>query len=143
RLGRQKAQRAGVGDVLLLDEGDALRLGLFLLLVLPLCERGARDGDDQQCGKAERQSWPSGKDIGEGKHRGRSCRSLSPPWRADRETCTNDSAQTMTEPAMTEALRRKLINAGRVLAMEDQGDYVAGHVTVRLPDDKSRFLMKP
>ena len=44
---------------------------------------------------------------------------------------------------MTEALRRKLTNAGRVLAMEDQGDYVAGHVTVRLPDDKSRFLMKP
>ena len=44
---------------------------------------------------------------------------------------------------MTEALRRKLTNAGRVLAMEDQGDIVAGHVTVRLPDDKSRFLMKP
>ena len=44
---------------------------------------------------------------------------------------------------MTEALRRKLTNAGRVLAMEDQGDYVAGHVTVRLDDDKSRFLMKP
>jgi L-fuculose-phosphate aldolase len=44
---------------------------------------------------------------------------------------------------MTEALRRKLTNAGRVLAMEDQGDYVAGHVTVRLPDDPGRFLMKP
>jgi L-ribulose-5-phosphate 4-epimerase len=44
---------------------------------------------------------------------------------------------------MTEALRRKLTNAGRVLAMEDQGDYVAGHVTIRLPDDKNRFLMKP
>ena len=44
---------------------------------------------------------------------------------------------------MTEALRRKLTNAGRVLAMQDQGDFVAGHVTVRLDDDKSRFLMKP
>ena len=44
---------------------------------------------------------------------------------------------------MTEALRRKLTNAGRVLAMQDQGDFVAGHVTVRLPDDQSRFLMKP
>lgn len=44
---------------------------------------------------------------------------------------------------MTEALRRKLTNAGRVLALEDQGDYVAGHVTARLPDDKNRFLMKP
>ena len=36
---------------------------------------------------------------------------------------------------MTEALRRKLTNAGRVLASQDQGDFVAGHVTVRLPDD--------
>ena len=44
---------------------------------------------------------------------------------------------------MTEALRRKLTNAGRVLAMEDQGDFVAGHVTVRLPDDPNHFLMKP
>ena len=44
---------------------------------------------------------------------------------------------------MTEALRRKLTNAGRVLASQDQGDFVAGHVTVRLPDNPERFLMKP
>src|SRR5438046_7447380 len=44
---------------------------------------------------------------------------------------------------MTEALRRKLTNAGRVLASQDQGDFVAGHVTARLPDDPGRFLMKP
>jgi L-ribulose-5-phosphate 4-epimerase len=44
---------------------------------------------------------------------------------------------------MTEALRRKLTNAGRILTKEDQGDFVAGHVTVRLPDDPHRFLMKP
>ena len=44
---------------------------------------------------------------------------------------------------MTEALRRKLTNAGRVLASQDQGDFVAGHVTVRLPDDPHKFLMKP
>jgi L-ribulose-5-phosphate 4-epimerase len=44
---------------------------------------------------------------------------------------------------MTEALRRKLTNAGRVLTSQDQGDFVAGHVTVRLPDDPHRFLMKP
>src|SRR5439155_25014648 len=44
---------------------------------------------------------------------------------------------------MTEALRRKLTNAGRVLTSQDQGDFVAGHVTLRLPDDPSRFLMKP
>ncbi len=44
---------------------------------------------------------------------------------------------------MSDALREKLTNAGRVLVSEDQGDYVAGHVTVRLPDDPGRFLMKP
>jgi len=44
---------------------------------------------------------------------------------------------------MTEALRKKLTNAGRVLASQDQGDFVAGHVTARLPDDPGRFLMKP
>lgn len=44
---------------------------------------------------------------------------------------------------MTEALRRKLTNAGRVLTAQDQGDFVAGHVTVRLPDDPHRFYMKP
>src|SRR4029077_6402138 len=44
---------------------------------------------------------------------------------------------------MTEALRRKLTNAGRVLTSQDQGDFVAGHVSVRDPDDPQRFLMKP
>ena len=44
---------------------------------------------------------------------------------------------------MTEALRRKLTNAGRILTSQDQGDFVAGHVTARLPDDPRRFLMKP
>src|SRR4051812_33930640 len=44
---------------------------------------------------------------------------------------------------MTEALRRKLTNAGRVLTSQDQGDFVAGHVSVRDPDHSDRFLMKP
>ena len=44
---------------------------------------------------------------------------------------------------MRAALRETLANAGRVLALEGQGDYVAGHVSVRLPDDPGRFLMKP
>src|SRR6266478_847410 len=44
---------------------------------------------------------------------------------------------------MTDALREKLVNAGRVLVSEDQGDYVAGHVTLRLPGDGGHFLMKP
>jgi L-fuculose-phosphate aldolase len=44
---------------------------------------------------------------------------------------------------MTDQLRETLTNAGRVLVSEDQGDYVAGHITVRLPGDAERFLMKP
>ena len=44
---------------------------------------------------------------------------------------------------MTDKLRELLTNAGRVLVMEEQGDYVAGHITARLPDSSGRFLMKP
>ncbi|MFZ1920069.1 MAG: class II aldolase/adducin family protein [Xanthobacteraceae bacterium] len=44
---------------------------------------------------------------------------------------------------MTDALRAKLADAGRVLAMEGHGDYVAGHISVRLPGEPDRFLMKP
>jgi L-fuculose-phosphate aldolase len=44
---------------------------------------------------------------------------------------------------MHQALRERLVDAGRVLALEAQGDYVAGHVSVRLPDAPGRFLMKP
>ncbi len=44
---------------------------------------------------------------------------------------------------MTDGLREKLIHAARVLVSEDQGDYVAGHVTFRLPGGDGRFLMTP
>ena len=44
---------------------------------------------------------------------------------------------------MTDQLRATLADAGRVLAMEGHGDYVAGHISVRLPDAPARFLMKP
>ena len=44
---------------------------------------------------------------------------------------------------MTDKLREKLINAGRVLVDEGQGDYVWGHISARLPDEPNRFLMKP
>jgi L-ribulose-5-phosphate 4-epimerase len=40
-------------------------------------------------------------------------------------------------------LRRLIADAGRVLAHEGQGDYVMGHVSLRLGDDPNRFLMKP
>jgi len=44
---------------------------------------------------------------------------------------------------MTDKLRAKMINAGRVLVDEGQGDYVWGHISARLPDQPNRFLMKP
>lgn len=44
---------------------------------------------------------------------------------------------------MSESLRATLAEAGRVLAMEGHGDYVAGHISVRLPGDSGDFLMKP
>src|ERR1041384_7054086 len=44
---------------------------------------------------------------------------------------------------MHQALRERLVDAGRVLALEGQGDYVAGHISVRLPGEPGRFLIKP
>ena len=44
---------------------------------------------------------------------------------------------------MSNTLREKLIGAGQALVSEGQGDYVAGHVSVRLPGTSGRFLMKP
>ncbi len=44
---------------------------------------------------------------------------------------------------MYEDLRQKLIDGGRVLYGEGLGDYVAGHISLRLPDNPGRFLMKP
>lgn len=40
-------------------------------------------------------------------------------------------------------LKQLLADAGHVLAHEGQGDYIAGHVSLRLPDQPDRFLMKP
>lgn len=45
--------------------------------------------------------------------------------------------------ASIDALKGSLINAGRILASEDQGDFIFGHVTARLPGDEGLFLMKP
>src|SRR4249919_3009956 len=47
------------------------------------------------------------------------------------------------ESLMTDKLREKLINGGRVLVDEGQGDYVWGHISARLPNDPNKFLMKP
>lgn len=44
---------------------------------------------------------------------------------------------------MYEDLRQRLKDAGRVLVHEGLGDYVAGHISMRLPDRPDLFLMKP
>ena len=40
-------------------------------------------------------------------------------------------------------LRHMLIDAGRILAFEGQGDLTRGHVSVRVPGDPQHFFMKP
>src|SRR5215831_17726778 len=39
-----------------------------------------------------------------------------------------------------EQIKRKLIVAGRVLVAQCQDDFTRGHISVRLPDDPSRFF---
>ncbi|HUI94801.1 MAG TPA: class II aldolase/adducin family protein [Xanthobacteraceae bacterium] len=41
-----------------------------------------------------------------------------------------------------EALKETLIWAGKVLVGEGQDDFTRGHISMRLPDDPGRFLMK-
>lgn len=45
--------------------------------------------------------------------------------------------------ADVDALKERLVQACRILAMEGQGDYIWGHVTLRLPDRPDHLLMKP
>jgi L-fuculose-phosphate aldolase len=45
--------------------------------------------------------------------------------------------------ADNDTLKEKLVQACRILAAEGQGDYIWGHVTVRLPDRPDHLLMKP
>jgi L-fuculose-phosphate aldolase len=40
-------------------------------------------------------------------------------------------------------LKQRLIDAGRILENADQGDLTRGHVSIRLPDDPTHFIMKP
>lgn len=42
-----------------------------------------------------------------------------------------------------DALKDKLILAGRILVAQGQDDFTRGHISVRLPQDPSLFLMKP
>lgn len=39
-------------------------------------------------------------------------------------------------------IKKTMIEAGRILEQAGQGDWTRGHISVRLPDDPNRFLMK-
>lgn len=52
-------------------------------------------------------------------------------------------ADLAAEAQAPDALKEGLINAGRILVREEQGDYIFGHVAARLPGDPGLFLMKP
>jgi L-fuculose-phosphate aldolase len=43
----------------------------------------------------------------------------------------------------TDSLKEAMIAAGRILVKEEQGDFIFGHVTARLPTDPGLMLMKP
>ena len=40
-------------------------------------------------------------------------------------------------------LKQRLIDAGHILENAGQGDLTRGHVSIRLPDDPTHFIMKP
>jgi L-ribulose-5-phosphate 4-epimerase len=44
---------------------------------------------------------------------------------------------------MIEALKKKLVTAGRILEAEGQRDYTRGHLSVRHPENPQLFFMKP
>ncbi|MFL6798611.1 MAG: class II aldolase/adducin family protein [Xanthobacteraceae bacterium] len=41
------------------------------------------------------------------------------------------------------ALKARMIEAGKVLVMQGQDDFTRGHISARLPEDPKLFLMKP
>jgi L-fuculose-phosphate aldolase len=45
--------------------------------------------------------------------------------------------------ATHDAIKQKLIMAGKVLVAEGQDDFTRGHISFRLPDDPGLFFMKP
>src|SRR5258708_11775049 len=84
-----------------------------------------------------------------GAARRRSCPAIS---RLGRRSCQPSQASLShtaaanpgTPFAMSyDDIKQKLILAGKVLVAEGQDDFTRGHISVRLPDDPSRFFMKP
>jgi L-ribulose-5-phosphate 4-epimerase len=62
--------------------------------------------------------------------------------RAGVKTSASTSTKTSTK-AVHDAIKQKLIIAGKVLVAEGQDDFTRGHISFRLPDDPGLFFMKP
>src|SRR3954449_10971892 len=52
-------------------------------------------------------------------------------------------AEQSTTQMTPEQAKQRLIDAGRILEAEGQGDLTRGHVSIRVPGDPSHFFMKP
>src|ERR1044071_7970255 len=47
------------------------------------------------------------------------------------------------KPMTHDEIKKKMIDAGKVLVAEGQDDFTRGHISARLPDNPSLFFMKP
>lgn len=45
--------------------------------------------------------------------------------------------------SIADEIRQKLIDAGRIIEAQGQGDLTRGHISVRVPGDPTHFFMKP
>ena len=54
-----------------------------------------------------------------------------------------DSSHGETIDMTYDEIKQQMIWAGRVLVAEGQDDFTRGHISFRLPDNPSRFFMKP
>jgi L-fuculose-phosphate aldolase len=58
-------------------------------------------------------------------------------------TKTSKKTAKVSVKASHDAIKQKLILAGKVLVQEGQDDFTRGHISFRLPDDPGLFFMKP
>lgn len=71
---------------------------------------------------------------------------MGTPASPDEEELDADSrlpVSVMKDSMTADETRQKLIDAGRILEAEGQGDLTRGHVSIRVPGDPGLFYMKP
>jgi L-fuculose-phosphate aldolase len=63
--------------------------------------------------------------------------------KAKRKKTSTKGATKAAVKASHDAIKQRLILAGKVLVAEGQDDFTRGHISFRLPDDPGLFFMKP